>query len=66
MGGNGPTRRSMRPSSGQSLEDAPHKASPVHAERRHGLAVVMGMLDRECRQVRAKVIPNVRRETLAE
>jgi transposase-like protein len=30
----------------------------------HGKAVVMGMLDREARQVRAKVIPNVKRETL--
>jgi hypothetical protein len=29
-----------------------------------GRAVVMGMLDRDSRQVRAKVIPNVRRETL--
>jgi transposase-like protein len=27
-------------------------------------AIVMGMLDREARQVRAKVIPNVKRETL--
>jgi transposase-like protein len=30
----------------------------------HGKAAVMGMLDREARQVRAKVIPNVKRETL--
>jgi transposase-like protein len=30
----------------------------------HGKAVVMGMLDREARQIRAKVIPNVKRETL--
>ena len=29
-----------------------------------GKTVVMGMLDRELRQVRAKVIPNVKRETL--
>ncbi len=29
-----------------------------------GKAIVMGMLDRETRQVRAKVIPNVKRETL--
>ncbi len=27
-------------------------------------AIVMGMLDRESRQVRAKVVPNVKRETL--
>jgi transposase-like protein len=30
----------------------------------HGKAVVMGLLDRELRQVRAKVVPNVRRDTL--
>jgi transposase-like protein len=29
-----------------------------------GKAIVMGMLDRDLRQVRAKVIPNVKRETL--
>ncbi len=29
-----------------------------------GKTVVMGMLDREARQVRAKVVPNVKRETL--
>ena len=45
----------------------------MHKERRiryiqkggaWGKATVMGMLDREARQVRAKVIPNVNRETL--
>ncbi len=30
----------------------------------HGKAIVMGMLDRDARQVRAKMIPNVQRETL--
>lgn len=30
----------------------------------HGKAIVMGMLDREMREVRTKVIPNVKRETL--
>lgn len=30
----------------------------------HGKAVVMGMLDRKTREVRAKVIPNAKRETL--
>jgi len=29
-----------------------------------GKTVVMGMLDRESRQVRAQVVPNVKRETL--
>lgn len=47
----------------------------MHADRRKALKIgndsykeykvaVMGMLDRETRQVRAKVIPNVKRETL--
>jgi len=37
----------------------------VHGpDRKDTTAVVMGMLDRESRQVRAKVIPNVKRETL--
>jgi len=30
----------------------------------HGKAIVMGMLDREARKVRAEVVPNVKRETL--
>jgi len=30
----------------------------------HNKTIVMGMLDRDLRQVRAKVIPNVKRETL--
>ena len=30
----------------------------------HGKAIVMGMLDRDARKVRAKVVPNIRRETL--
>ena len=34
------------------------------ASRLDATAVVMGMLDRESRQVRAKVVPNVKRETL--
>src|SRR5579871_2138876 len=44
-----------------------HKAKKVRYERRggnHGKAIVMGMLDRELRQVRATVVPNVKRETL--
>ncbi len=50
------------------------KPKNMHASRRrkmmtaahgsNGKAIVMGMLDRELRQVRAKVIPNVKRETL--
>jgi transposase-like protein len=50
----------------------------MHAKRRNALKLqysgnahtakvsVMGMLDRESRQVRAKVVPNVKRETLQE
>jgi transposase-like protein len=44
-----------------------HKDKKVRYEKRggsHGKTVVMGMLDRELRQVRAKVVPNVKRETL--
>src|SRR5271170_204711 len=41
------------------------KRLKIHApDRKDTTATVMGMLDRESRQVRAKVIPNVKRETL--
>jgi hypothetical protein len=40
------------------------KRLQMHNERRDRTAAVMGMLDREPRQVRAKVVPNVKRETL--
>ena len=49
------------------------KSINMHKERRlryeqsgghHGKTVVMGMLDREQREIRAKVVPNVKRETL--
>ena len=49
------------------------KAKNMHKGRRlryeqagghHGKAVVMGILDREQREIRAKVVPNVQRETL--
>ena len=41
------------------------KRLKIHGpDRRETTAVVMGMLDRESRQVRAKVVPNVKRETL--
>jgi transposase-like protein len=40
------------------------KRLQMHNERRERTAAVMGMLDRESRQVRAKVVPNVRREVL--
>lgn len=44
-----------------------HKAKKVRYFKHggsHGKAIVLGMLERESRQVRAKVIPNVKRETL--
>ena len=44
-----------------------HKDKKLRYHQRggsHGKAVVMGLLDRELRQVRAKVVPNVKRETL--
>jgi transposase-like protein len=40
------------------------RARQMSAYGRKPKAVVMGMLDRESRQVRAKVVPNVKRETL--
>jgi transposase-like protein len=60
--------KSMRPSSAR-------KTQKMHRERRmkiqsaekgsdHGKTIVMGMLDRDSRKVRAKVVPNVKRETL--
>jgi transposase-like protein len=39
-------------------------AESGHTGGATGKTVVMGMLDRELRQVRAKVVPNVKRETL--
>jgi transposase-like protein len=44
-----------------------HKAKKVRYNAQHGVygkAIVVGLLDRELRQVRARVVPNVKRETL--
>jgi transposase-like protein len=44
-----------------------HRDKKIRYEKRggaHGKTVVMGFLDRDLRQVRAKVVPNVKRETL--
>jgi transposase-like protein len=44
-----------------------HKEQKVRYEKRggsHGKTIVMGILDRELRQVRASVVPNVKRDTL--
>jgi len=65
LGGNGPievdeTHVGPKP---QKMHRA--KRLKVHGpDRRATTAVVMGMLDRDARQVRAKVVPNVKRETL--
>jgi transposase-like protein len=51
---------------GGSLENM-HREKKVRYHARGGTtgkAIVMGMLDRELRQVRAKVVPNIKRETL--
>jgi transposase-like protein len=65
MGGNGPieideTHIGPKP---QKMHRA--KRLKVHGpDRKDTTATVMGMLDRDARQVRAKVVPNVKRETL--
>src|SRR5271154_632740 len=65
MGGKGPievdeTHIGPKP---QKMHRA--KRLKVHGpDRKDTTATVMGLLDRESRQVRAKVIPNVKRETL--
>ncbi len=44
-----------------------HKEQKVRYVRRggsHGKTIVMGLLDRDLKQVRARIIPNVKRETL--
>jgi transposase-like protein len=41
-------------------------ANSGHAGGATGKTIVIGMLDREARQVRAKVVPNVKRETLQD
>jgi transposase-like protein len=44
-----------------------HKERKLRYQKRggsHGKTIVQGFLDRELRQVRAKVVPNVKRETL--
>ncbi len=65
LGGNGPIEVDET-HIGPKLQKM-HRAKRlrVHGpDRRDTTAVVMGMLDRESRQVRAKVIPNVKRKTL--
>lgn len=65
MGGNGPIEVDETFIGGNQKNM--HKERKLRYQKHggsHGKAIVMGMLDRENRQVRAKVIPNVKRETL--
>jgi transposase-like protein len=55
----------MHKSRAQSIRDAfPADQAEGYETRKDNKAVVMGMFDRESRKVRAKVVPNVKRETL--
>ena len=56
--------RSRKLKLAQKVGEIP-SSKPV-VERYPGKTAVMGMFDRESRQVRAKVVPNVRRETLQD
>jgi transposase-like protein len=65
MGGNGP-KEVDETFVGGNLKFM-HKDKKARYQKRggsHGKAAVMGILDRDSRQVRAKVVPNVKRETL--
>jgi transposase-like protein len=65
MGGNGPIEVDETHVGPKPQKMHRSRRLKVHgASRKDTTAVVMGMLDRESRQVRAKVIPNVKRETL--
>jgi transposase-like protein len=64
MGGNGPIEvdeTNVGPKPQKMHRD---KRLKMHEDRGYKKAIVMGMLDRESRQVRAMVVPNVKRETL--
>jgi transposase-like protein len=65
MGGNGPVEVDETFVGGNpNRMHANRRAKLQTAFGRSHKAVVMGMLDRESRQVRAQVVPNVKRETL--
>jgi transposase-like protein len=67
MGGNGPVEIDetfVGPNPAKMHKD--RRGKQLAAYGRKPKSVVMGMLDRESRQVRAMVVPNVKRETLQE
>jgi transposase-like protein len=73
-----PVEKIVRSSGPAEIDETHVGGTPrfMHAKRRNALKMatrghsaktaVMGILDREARQVRAEVVPNVRRETLQE
>jgi transposase-like protein len=65
MGNNGPVEVDETHVGPKPQRMRRSKRLKVHGpDRKETTAIVMGMLDRESRQVRASVIPNVKRETL--
>jgi transposase-like protein len=64
MGGNGPIEVDETHIGPKPQKMHREKRLKMHEDREYKKAVVMGMLDRESRQVRAMVVPNVKRETL--
>jgi transposase-like protein len=51
---------------GSAFHDRENRLASKRGKHRENKVAVMGMLDREARQVRAEVIPNVRREVLLD
>ena len=65
MGGNGPIEVDETHVGPKPQKMHRTRRLKVHgSDRKDTTATVMGMLDRESRQIRAKVIPNIKRETL--
>jgi transposase-like protein len=64
MGGNGPIEVDETHVGPKPQKMHRGKRLKMHEDRGYKKAIVMGMLDRESRQVRAMVVPNVKRETL--
>lgn len=64
MGGNGPIEVDETEIGPKPQKMHRQKRLKMPEDRQYKKAIVMGMLDRESRQVRAHVVPNVKRETL--